>query len=80
MRFDLVEVIWNDATTLDGWSDKDESLVPCLVTSVGFLVQQTKDYIVLAQDLAHDGERCGRGQIPRGMVKRIKVLRKKNDR
>lgn len=78
-RFDLVEVIWDDATTLDGWSDDADELRPCLVLSVGFLVKKTKNHIVLAQDIAPDGHAHGRGQIPiGGMVKRIKVLKKKD--
>ena len=76
--FPLVEVIWDDATALDGWSSGDEDIKPCLVLSVGFLVQKTKAHIILAQDIAHDKSRCGRGQIPRGMVKKINVLRKKD--
>jgi hypothetical protein len=74
----VVEVTWDDATALDGWSSGEEEIKPCLVLSVGFLVKKTKTHIVLAQDIAPDGHRCGRGQIPRGMVKRIKVLKKKD--
>lgn len=74
----MVAVTWDDAKTIDGWGDDDDKLTPCHVVSVGFLVRKTKDYIVLAQDLAPDGLICGRGQIPRGMVKKIKVLKKKD--
>ncbi len=76
--FPIVAVIWDDATALDGWSSGGDEPIPCLVLSVGFLVKQTKKHIVLAQDLAPDGLQCGRGQIPRGMVKQIKVLKKKD--
>ena len=76
----LVEVIWDDATHINGWDDGDgeEELKPCLILSAGFLVRKTAKYLVIAQDIAHDGSQCGRGQIPRGMVKKIKVLRKKD--
>lgn len=76
--YPIVAVIWDDATALDGWTDGNDELRPCLVLSVGFLVKKTKHHIVLAQDLAPDGQQCGRGQIPLGMVKRIKVLKKKD--
>jgi hypothetical protein len=76
MKFSIVMVVWDDATELDGWTDGDEEIKPCLVYSVGYLVRKTKDHIVLAQDIAADGMQCGRGQIPRGMVRKITTLRK----
>lgn len=76
--FPIVAVLWDDATALDGWSRGTEALQPCEVLSVGFLVRQTKTHIVLAQDISPDGLQCGRGQIPRGMVKKMRVLRKKD--
>jgi len=78
-KFDLVEVIWDDATDLPaGWSDEDPEIKPALALSAGFLVKETKDHIVLALDLDADGHHNGRSQIPRGMVKTMKVLRKKD--
>jgi hypothetical protein len=51
---------------------------PALALSAGFLVYQDDEHIVLAQDTDADGEHNGRGQIPRGMVKSLKVLKKKD--
>lgn len=75
-HFAMVEVIWDDAAAHEnGWTD--EVLVgPQLVLSVGFLVYCKKDYVVIAQDQDEEGGHNGRTQIPRGMVKKIKVLRK----
>ncbi len=73
----IVAILWDDATAVDGWSTGDDEPKPCLVLSVGFLVKKTKHHIILAQDLAPDGMVCGRGQIPRGMVRQIKTLRKR---
>ena len=77
--YPIVEVVWDDATELKGWKEEheDEELKPCLILSVGFLVKKTKTHIVLAQDQSHDRMRNGRSQIPIGMVKTIKTLRKK---
>jgi hypothetical protein len=78
--FDLVEVIWDDASELTaGWTDEIEKTEPALALSVGFLVRESKDHIVIAQDIDDQGHHNGRSQIPRGMVKRIKVLRKKDN-
>ena len=76
----MVEVVWNDASELtSGWSaeieEKDE---PALALSVGFLIRDTKEHIVIAQDTDPAGHHNGRSQIPRGMVKSLKVLRKKD--
>lgn len=77
--FDLVEVWWDDATDLEsGWTDKVEDIKHALALSVGFLIKETKEHIVLALDTDADGQHNGRSQIPRGMVKKIKVLKKKD--
>ena len=78
--YPIVEIIWDDATELDGWKElhEEEETKPCLILSVGFLVKQTKNHIVIAQDLSHDRMRNGRSQIPRGMVKQLKVLKRKD--
>lgn len=77
--FDLVEVIWDDASELTaGWTDHIEKTEPALALSVGFLVRETKEHIVIAQDIDEEGHHNGRSQIPRGMVKKIRILRKKD--
>jgi len=78
-HYDLVEVIWDDAQGLrHGWSSKEEKLEPSIALSVGFLVKHTDDHILIAQDTDEEGSHNGRTQIPRGMVKRMRVLRKKD--
>ena len=75
--FDLVEVIWNDASELTaGWTDEIDKTEPQLALSVGFLIKSDKEHIVIAMDLDEQGHHNGRSQIPRGMVKRIKILKK----
>lgn len=77
-KFDVVEVIWDDASAhKPEWTDTVE-VEPALVISVGFLVFCNRSHIVIAQDLDADGEHNGRTQIPRGMVKSLKVLTKKD--
>lgn len=78
--YDLVEVIWDDAAGHEsGWLKPDAlTISPALVLSVGFLLVCDKQYVVLAQDVDEDGGHNGRTQIPRGMVKKLKVLKKKH--
>ena len=78
-HFDLVEVWWNDATELEsGWADKVEKPEPALALSAGFLIYQDKDHLIIALDTDENGHHNGRSQIPRGMVKKLRVLRKKD--
>ena len=70
----LVEVVWDEAAASTGWEEvkkvKEE-----LVLTVGFLVKNTDNHIVVASSIC-DGEyntNC-RLQIPIGMIKHIKEL------
>lgn len=75
--FPLIEVVWNDASELTaGWTDNIDDTEPQLALSVGFLIKSDKEHIVIAMDLDAEGHHNGRSQIPQGMVKKIKVLRK----
>jgi len=81
--YPLVEVIWDDATSLSqNWENKDEfakkPLKPEIVLSVGFLVKESDDYLVLAMDTDSDGDHASRSQIPKGMVRKLKILRKED--
>lgn len=77
--YNLVEVIWNDASALEhGWSQEVGEDEPKLALSVGFLIRETDEHIVIAQDTDSEGNHNGRSQIPRGMVKNIKILRPKD--
>lgn len=76
--FDMVELVWDDAASHENeWADT-LNITPTLVLSVGFLLMCNRHYVVIAQDIDDEGGHNGRAQIPAGMVKHIKVLRKKD--
>lgn len=78
-QYDMVEVTWDDAAgQAHGWTAKNETVEPYIVLSVGFLIKETEHHIVIAQDTDGEGSHNGRSQIPRGMVKKLRVLRKKD--
>jgi hypothetical protein len=78
-HYDMVEVWWDDAAGLrHGWMARTEPVKPQMVVSVGFLIIDNPDHIIIAQDTDENGDHNGRTQIPWGMVKKIKVLRKKD--
>lgn len=73
--FHLVIVTWVDAATDNGWTDTDEAhdFTPPECMTVGYLVADKPDHLVLAQ--THGGNEMGnRWTIPRGMVKAVRVL------
>lgn len=75
----MVEIVWDDAAGLrHGWLDKSDPLVPQLALSVGFVIREDDDHIVIASDTDDGGAHNGRTQIPKGMIKSRKVLKKKN--
>lgn len=82
-KYPLVEVIWDDATSISqGWKNKEEFdkelIRPEIVMSVGFLVKDSAEHIILAMDTDSDGDHASRSQIPKGMIKKIKILRKED--
>ncbi len=77
LRYPIVEVIWDDAAAhKPEWTD-ELNIEPQIVRSVGYLVYCKSGYVVIAQDM-DESEHNGRTQIPRGMVKKMTVLRKKD--
>lgn len=74
-HFPLVIVTWVDAATDSGWTDTDEAhdFTPPECMTVGYLVSDKPDHLVLAQ--THGGNEMGnRWVIPRGMVSKIRQM------
>lgn len=73
----IVEVEWFDAqSSMDSWSMEElKDLKPLHTLSVGYLLIDKEDFIVLGyMDFANDlikHHTC----IPKGMIKKIKVIR-----
>ena len=78
-KYPIVEIIWEDIGSPSGWIKPGHDSItsdPILITSVGYLIMDTPEYIVYASDVANDGDVNGRTQVPRGNVKRIKIIKK----
>ncbi len=78
----LAVVDWLDILVLSGWAKKSDRAVPSPCRSVGWVVEKTKDYILLTADI--DGHSptpdCEdaynrRIVIPMGCVKKIRYLK-----
>jgi hypothetical protein len=73
----LVLVQWEDATLLDhgAWAEnKDHKYAPKLFISVGFLLYEGKEGVILTSAWSVDTV-ATRDQIPKGMIRSIKRLK-----
>jgi hypothetical protein len=70
-------VVWRDAGSDDtGWEQPEETKdIDHIITSIGYVVKETDNYLTLAMDVHTDGSTNGRGRIPKGMVVSREVLR-----
>ena len=74
-----VEIEWSDAYEMEsGWHDLEdaEKITPLTVFSLGYVVKDTKEFIIISADIGRKGDSdCGRVQvIPKPWVKKIKLL------
>lgn len=76
--YPIAEIIWEDIEAQDGgWIKPGHAeIVPCLMSSIGYLVLDNADYVVYASDLAQDGTTNGRTQVPKANVKQVKIIKK----
>jgi len=76
-EFPLVRVTWVDTESFDEWTavdDLDEGVMP-LITSVGYLVMEEKEFLIIAADLdAKNGTCARRLKIPQTAVRNVKTL------
>jgi len=73
----LVIVQWSDITGSDGpWSDLEEALDlrPAEITTIGRMVVDQSEYIVIASSWGDEGELGNLNCIPRPIIKSIKVI------
>lgn len=79
MKYHRVKVSWKDHFHASpgawiGLSEVDK-LTPCLIDSVGYLVHENKEVIVLAQSITEAGDASGVFVILRSCVTKMKRLR-----
>lgn len=74
--FPLVEIVWDDTVGHEDKWQEDAPLDFWLITSVGYLIKETEDHYMLVMDIAPDGQWNGGSQIPKGVVKFFKVLKR----
>lgn len=75
-QFDLVEVVWDDAESGQGWEAAPESLEEKLAISVGFKIRETKKHLLICHTIDAADQTNGRLQIPKGMIRKLTLLAK----
>ncbi len=74
----ILEIEWTDACGLmNVWEQRDglETLPPSSICSIGYLWETTKNYITICQSYS-PMQVARRFSIPRGCIKKVKVIRK----
>lgn len=68
----ILAIKWVDAKSRDDWHSKEEALVDSLVDheviSVGSIMTEDKNYLVLLQSDSHDGKVSGWISIPKRWI------------
>ena len=77
----MVNVIWLDTNecSLSVWQTKEELLEskPCTIDSIGYLVEENNEYIIISgdKDYKNEDDIFGRSQvIPKGVIREIQYL------
>jgi len=72
---DIVLIEWIDSKGMERWEylDEIEPMPPCTCYSVGFIIDNHKDYKTLALGIS-DTQVLGRTTIPSGCIKSMKKL------
>lgn len=75
----LVEVEWLDTYSADPWQDKETALEMfpegALCSTIGYYLRETKAYLYLAATLGMNDTIAGMWAIPKGMIKKRRVIR-----
>ena len=77
----MVNIVWLDTNecSLSVWQTKVELLEskPCTIDSMGYLVEENEEYIIISadKDYKNEDDIFGRSQvIPKGVIKEIQYL------
>ena len=66
-KYKLVHLTWDDAQSDMGWEEVPEKLEPSIAITVGFLIRETKDHLLIASTYDEDTTNA-RIQIPKKMI------------
>ncbi len=71
----LVEVEWDDSAASAHWQEPDVKSQPMKCRTAGYLLRETKKYVVIALTVANDGGTISPLAIPKGCITRRRRLK-----
>ena len=74
MEYPFVRVDWTDACTIDDECGEEVLVRPIGCVTVGFLIREEKEFIVVGRDVFEDGHRKDLLAIPRGIIQKLTWL------
>lgn len=79
-KLKLIHVQWRDASSHDSWQPLSHAQEPkdFLVETVGWLIGENKDAIVLGTGITHNGSTACTWTIPKGMIIKKDVIKGHN--
>ncbi len=70
----IVKILWRDSAMYNSQGDSDYPFEVSLFTSIGFILRENKDSIVIARDIIRDESR-GVLIIPRENIVKVKKIK-----
>ena len=67
------DISWNTADEIEEWGKED-----CIIYEIGWIVHQTKKYIIITNQLTYNGDIGNRTKIPIKWVKKMRTVSLKN--
>jgi len=64
----MVEVEWDDSADLPGWGKANLKIKPVRCRTAGYLLRETKNYVVVAPTVSCDGGTISPLAIPKGCI------------
>jgi hypothetical protein len=74
-KYHAYVVKWRDSSTLRGWSSMEGDHSVAVITSVGWMVKETKTALTLTTGISEHGNVCDAITIPRETVTKITKLK-----
>lgn len=71
---DVVEITWKDSHAIYGWHEL-EDLTPSIIVSVGYVLKEEADYVVLVSSNSDSGNHFTALSIPRGCIGDTNILK-----
>jgi hypothetical protein len=71
----IVEVTWEDAESDHGWEPSaDTDMSPAMAVTVGFLIKDESERVVIASTCDAQNNSNNRLKIPRGMIRSMRKI------